>query len=80
MRRIPKEVLKHYELCKRIIELEGPLSLRQIKGFHDEALKRECNDFWSSRLTSQWRVIYKVEKHECLVYVFDISPYNYKRR
>lgn len=80
MRRIPKEVLKHYELWKRIIELEGPLGLRQIKGFHDEALKGEWNGFRSSRLTLQWRVIYKVEKHECFVYVFDINPHNYKRR
>ena len=41
VKKIPINILKHYELWKRIVELRGPAGLRLIKGFHDEALKGE---------------------------------------
>jgi len=80
IRKAPKEVLKHYELWKRIVELEGPVGLKQIRGFRDEALKGEWKGCRSSRLTKQWRVIYCIEGHEYSVYVIDVNPHNYKRR
>ncbi len=36
LNRLPPDVVLKYEAWKRIVELEGPLGLRQIKGFHDE--------------------------------------------
>ena len=39
--RIPDEVLKRYEKWKDIVAISGPDGLRQIKGFHDEALQGE---------------------------------------
>lgn len=78
--KIPKTVLQHYEVWKRIIELEGPQGLKQIKGFHGESLKGEWAGYRSSRLTLQWRVIYKIEKDFLEVYVVDINPHDYKKR
>lgn len=77
MHRIPKQILKHYELWKRIIELDGPSGLRKIKGFHDESLQGEWKGFRSSRLNIQWRVIYVCEENVCEVYVVDINPHKY---
>ena len=33
IRKIPKDVLKHYEIWKRIVEFGGPEGLKKIKGF-----------------------------------------------
>ena len=69
-----KEIAK---LWKRIIELEGPQGLQLIKGFRDESLKGNWKGYRSSRLNRQWRVIYKVTKKLCEVYVFNINPHEY---
>lgn len=73
----PTEIKKSYLAWKRIVELEGPQGLRLIKGFHDEALKGEWRGFRSSRLNRQWRVIYKVDKDQLVVYVVEINPHTY---
>ena len=39
LKKVPKEVVKRYEVWKRIVELEGPNGLRLMKGLHDEAFK-----------------------------------------
>lgn len=80
IQKLPIEVLKHYELWKRIVELEGPAGLRLVKGFHDEALRGQWLGYRSSRLTKQWRVIYKSVKQRFEVYVVDINPHEYNRR
>lgn len=78
LKKIPIQILKHYELWKRIVELEGPLGLKKIKGLHDEALSGQMKGYRSSRLSLQWRVIYKVEKDQLHVYVIDVNPHQYK--
>ncbi|MCP4473115.1 MAG: type II toxin-antitoxin system mRNA interferase toxin, RelE/StbE family [Gammaproteobacteria bacterium] len=80
LKKVPKTILKHYELWKRIVELEGPSGLKQIKGFHDERLKGEWVGYRSSRISQQWRVIYQVDQGCCSVYVVEVNPHNYKRR
>jgi addiction module RelE/StbE family toxin len=80
LRKTPIEVIKHYELWKRIVELEGIQGLKLIKGYRDEALKGEWASYRSSRLTNQWRVIYKVEKKLLEVYVVDVNPHDYRKR
>ena len=80
LNRAPNQVVIRYEAWKRIVELQGPLGLRSIKGFHDEALKGKWNGFRSSRLGIQWRVIYKIEKDHFEVYVLEITPHDYRRR
>jgi addiction module RelE/StbE family toxin len=78
MRSVPLRIRKHYELWKRVIELEGPPGLRRVKGFHDEALQGKWQGFRSSRLSLQWRVIYRIEQGQLEVYVIDINPHDYK--
>lgn len=78
IKKIPIQVLKHYELWKRIVELEGPQGLRLIKGMHDEGLVGKLKGYRSSRLTLQWRIIYKASKDELEVYVIDVNPHQYR--
>ena len=73
----PLEVQRSYLAWKRIVEFEGPPGLREIKGFHDEALKGEWFGFRSSRLTLKWRVIYKIDKESYIVYVIEVNPHRY---
>jgi toxin HigB-1 len=80
LQRLPEHVVKHYELWKRIVEIEGPPGLRLIKGFHDEALKGDWQGYRSSRLTKQWRVIYKIDNEELEIDVMDINLHDYRRR
>ena len=77
LKKIPKHFLKHYEVWKQIIELSGPQGLRLIKGFHDEALKGVWLGYRSSRLTREWRVIYKIEDKQCEVFVIDVNHHEY---
>lgn len=77
LKKTPLEIRKNYLAWKRIVELEGPQGLRVIKGFHDEALKGEWQGFRSCRLNRQWRVIYKSDKEQLIVYVVEINPHIY---
>ena len=53
--------------------------LREIKGFHDEALGGKWKGFRSSRLNEQWRVIYRVVADVLLVQVVRVTPHDYRR-
>ena len=75
----PREILKRYEKWKDVAILSGPLGLRLIKGFHDEALAGEWHGFRSSRLGSQWRIIYQVVSKDVAFYVESITPHDYRR-
>jgi len=77
LRKTPKSILIRYEAWKRIVELDGPEGLKRIRGFRDESLAGIWNGFRSSRLSLQWRVIYKVAKNELQVYVFEVNPHEY---
>lgn len=76
----PEEVLKRYEKWKDIVVLSGPQGLRQIKGFHDEALGGEWKGYRSSRLGIKYRVLYKVEAGTIAVYVFEVTPHDYRKK
>ena len=78
--RLPVEVLKRYEKWKDIVRISGPSGLRLIKGFHDETLRGEWKGHRSSRLGSQYRLIYKIVSREVRVYVIDITAHDYRRR
>ena len=49
LKTIPIRIKKEYEIWKRIIELQGLQGLREVKGYHDEALKGE----WRGSATQQ---------------------------
>lgn len=77
LKAIPLHIKKEYEIWKRIVEFQGIHGLRMIKGYHDEALKGKWRGFRSSRLSLQWRVIYKVELDQLDVFVIDINAHKY---
>ena len=76
---LPIELLKRYEKWKDIAMVSGPLGLRQIKGFHDEALQGKWEGHRSSRLGIQYRVIYKIATKDNMFLVMTITPHVYRR-
>ncbi len=78
--RIPVKVLKRYEKWKDVVTISGPEGLRQIKGFHDEALRGEWKGHRSSRLGQQYRVIYKIENQQLYVQVINLTAHDYRRK
>jgi mRNA-degrading endonuclease YafQ of YafQ-DinJ toxin-antitoxin module len=76
---VPREILKRYEKWKDIAMLSGPLGLRLIKGFHDEALSGEWKGQRSSRLGVQYRIIYRTVPQEQLFRVVSITAHDYRR-
>ena len=59
--------------------ISGPLGLKLIKGFHDEALRGEWQGYRSSRLGEQYRVIYRVISGRSLFQVVHITPHDYRK-
>jgi len=76
----PHEILKRYEKWKDIATISGPLGLRQITGFNDEALSGGWKGFRSSRLGLQYRVIYRLVTDALLFQVESLTPHDYRRR
>lgn len=79
LRAAPREVLVRYEKWKDIVTLSGQPGLQLIKGFHDEALSGQWAGHCSSRLGSQWRVIYRVEVAEIHVLVMAVAAHDCRR-
>ena len=75
----PQEILKRYEKWKDIAALSGPPGLRQIAGFHDEALSGEWKGYRSSRLGLQYRLIYRVLAADMLFQVISVTAHDYRR-
>ena len=76
---VPREILKRYEKWKDIASLSGPPGLRMIKGFHDEALSGDWNGYRSSRLGTQYRIIYRTTPEQQLFQVVSITAHDYRR-
>ena len=75
----PREIGKRYEKWKDIAMISGPLGLRLIKGFHDEALHGKWKGYRSSRLGFQYRVIYRLVSEQALFQVVHVTPHDYRR-
>jgi mRNA-degrading endonuclease RelE of RelBE toxin-antitoxin system len=76
---VPQEILKRYEKWKDIAAVSGPLGLRQIAGFHDEALSGEWRGHRSSRLGAQYRVICRVLPDDLTFQVMSVTAHDYRR-
>jgi len=74
---VPLNIRKEYEIWKRIVEFQGIQGLKQVKGYHDEALKGEWRGCRSSRLSLKWRVIYKAELDQLEVFVINVNAHKY---
>jgi addiction module RelE/StbE family toxin len=77
--KIPKDILKRYEVWKDHVVANGPSVLRALKGLRDHSLQGEWLGFRSSYLGDTWRVIYKVDREKVLVNVERVSPHDYRR-
>ena len=77
---IPDEILKRYEKWKDIVTVSGPHGLRLIKGFRDESLLGEWKGCRSSRLSSKYRVIYKIVRDQILVQVVNLTAHDYRMK
>ncbi|CAG0928747.1 hypothetical protein PLCT1_00827 [Planctomycetaceae bacterium] len=75
----PPEILKRYEKWKDIAAISGPPGLRQISGFHDEALAGEWKGHRSSRLGLQYRVIYRVVAKDMMFQVVSLTAHDYRK-
>jgi len=73
------DILKRYEKWKDIVAISGPSGLMLIKGFNDESLQGEWKGYRSSRLSLQYRVIYKIDNKQFFVYVVKVTPHDYRR-
>jgi addiction module RelE/StbE family toxin len=80
LKKLPVEVLKRYEKWKDIVSVSGPVGLRHIRGFNDEALGGDWEGHRSSRLNQQYRVIYRIERNEVRVEVVSVTPHDYRRK
>jgi len=76
-KKIPIQVLRRYELWKDLVFRHGPEILKKFPGFHDEKLKGDRKGQRSSRLSLQYRVVYKVARNEVTVYVLELTPHKY---
>jgi len=62
-----------------VIASRSPLGLRQIVGFHDEALAGAWKGHRSCRLGAQYRVIYRVLPDGLIFQVMAITAHDYRR-
>ena len=80
LKSLPSDVLKRYEKWKDIVAMSGPKGLKEIKGFHDEALRGEWKGYRSSRLNIQYRIIYKIENEQFYIKVVKVTAHDYRRK
>ena len=55
------------------------MGLGLIRGFNDDSLRGKWKGHRSSRLSQQYRVIYRVEKEEFFVLVIEVTPHDYRK-
>ena len=73
----PLQIRRKYEVWKNIVRQSGPEGLREIKGFHDEALAGKLKGKRSSRLNEAWRVLYQIDAEGVTVRVERVSNHDY---
>jgi plasmid maintenance system killer protein len=76
--KLPHQVAEKYAFWCAVVRQSGPQGLRVIKSFHDEKLAGKLAHLRSSRLSLQWRVIYRVAANVVTVYVERITPHDYR--
>ncbi|HEY2405347.1 MAG TPA: type II toxin-antitoxin system mRNA interferase toxin, RelE/StbE family [Polyangiaceae bacterium] len=75
----PLQVREKYEFWKNVVRLSGPEGLRNVQGFHDEALAGKWAGFRSSRLSQAYRVIYQCNRELVTVTVERVSKHDYRK-
>lgn len=78
-RRIARQIRKKYEVWKNVVRHSGPEGLQKISGFNDEALSGQWKGYRSSRLSLDYRVIYRMERQGLKVMVERVSKHDYPK-
>jgi plasmid maintenance system killer protein len=76
--KLPTRVAEKYAFWCAVVRQSGPQGLRAIKSMHDEKLSGPLAHLRSSRLSQQWRVLYRADKNTVTVYVERVSPHDYR--
>jgi len=76
--KLPRPAAEKYTLWCAIVRQSGPHGLRAIKSFHDEKLAGKLAGLRSSRLSLQWRVLYRVRADVVTVEVERVTPHDYR--
>lgn len=77
--RAPDGITKNWDAWLEIVRQSGPQGLRRIKGFHDESLDGKWEGHRSSRLSRDFRVIYRVHRDELEVIAVDVTKHDYRK-
>jgi proteic killer suppression protein len=79
LRKVPARIIDQLQVWIKTIEKGGYLSMQQIKGYRDHALKGNRNGQRSSSLTRSWRVIYSVDESINLITieVLEVNHHDY---
>lgn len=76
--KLPAHVAEQYAFWCAVVRQSGPQALRAFKAMHDEKLRGPLAHWRSSRLTQQWRVIYRTDKSSLTVYIERVTPHDYR--
>lgn len=80
LRTLPVRVRDSYETWKNVLRAAGPEALRELPGTRDEVLRGQWKGYRSSRLSSRYRVIYRVVRDNLVIEVIDVNPHDYRRK
>ena len=80
LRKAPIEIRNCFDAWVNIIQLQGVDGVKSINGYRDHSLKGDWEGARSSSLNDQWRVIYIVVEKEIKVFVFEVTPHDYRRK
>ena len=80
LKKAPTEIRDYFDAWKNVIQLQGVAGVKAINGYRDHPLKGELEGARSSSLNDQWRVIYIVMEKEVKVFVFEVTPHDYRRK
>jgi addiction module RelE/StbE family toxin len=80
LKKAPIEIRDYFDAWKNVIQMQGVAGVKAINGYRDHPLKGEWEGARSSSLNDQWRVIYIVMEKEVKVFVFEVTPHDYRRK
>ena len=78
LEKLPHQIAEKYAFWCAVVRQSGPRGLRAIKSFHDEKLAGKLALLRSSRLSQQWRMLYRVDADVVTVYVERVAPHDYR--
>ena len=78
--RAPEQIARNWDAWLQIVRHSGPDGLRRVAGFHDEALGGKWEGHRSSRLSREYRVIYRVHRDDVEVTVVNVTKHDYRKK